>query len=47
MALKEYEYRGSTYKFEESKAPKGAKLINRKARTPQNKQATPENKSEK
>lgn len=42
MALKEYEFQGSTWQFEESQAPKGAvevksKPINNKARTPRDK----------
>jgi hypothetical protein len=43
VALKEYEYLGSTFQFEESEAPKGAKLI-KKAGSPANKQAAPANK---
>lgn len=48
MALKEYELNGSTYKFEDGRAPKGAKLIDRKAAKPAaNKARTPRNKAAK
>ena len=47
MALKQYEYRGYTYQFEEGKAPAGAILIEPavKAVTPANKSMTPRNKT--
>lgn len=45
MALREYEYNGGTYQFDEKLAPKGAKLIDSKQREPQNKQKAPANKS--
>lgn len=42
MALKEYDYAGGTYQFEEGKAPKGATPTKRKSRpAPANKQAPP------
>ena len=38
MALKEYEWNGRTYRFEESEAPAGAKPVQAKqAKTPANK----------
>ena len=46
--LKIYEYNGGTWQFEESEAPKGAKLVEkaeRKAATPQNKKRSPKNKA--
>ena len=47
MALKQYEYRGYTYQFEEGRAPKEAVLIEPvvKAATPANKSVTPRNKT--
>jgi hypothetical protein len=45
MALREYEYNGGTYQFDEKLAPKGAKLIDSKQRAPQNKQKAPANKA--
>lgn len=51
MGLKEYEYRGATYQFDEDNAPDGAvevkqaeKRENKQAPKPQNKQRTPKNK---
>lgn len=48
MALKEYDYAGSTYQFEEDDAPEGAVLTKRKSRpAPRNKQApNPANKDD-
>lgn len=47
MALKEYEYNGGTYQFDEDSVPKGAKPVEVKAVKPRNKQApAPVNKSE-
>lgn len=43
MALKEYEYLGSTYQFDESDVPGGATLV--KQVEPKNKQAKPANKT--
>lgn len=43
MALKNYEYNGGTYQFDDSDVPEGAVEV--KAYTPQNKSATPENKA--
>lgn len=43
MVLKEYEWRGSTYQFEEGKQPKDAVEV--KAKAPQNKQVKPKNKA--
>lgn len=38
MALKEYEWNGRTYRFEESEAPEGAKPVQAKqAKAPANK----------
>lgn len=45
MALKEYEYQGATYQFDDENAPEGAVLVEKKSRTPKNKQAKPANKS--
>lgn len=42
MALKNYEYRGSTYQFDDSDVPEGAVEV--KAATPANKSVKPENK---
>lgn len=44
MALKEYEYNGSTYQFDESNVPAGAVLV--KQVEPKNKQVTPANKAQ-
>lgn len=43
MALKEYEYNGSTYQFEEGQEPAGAVEV-KQAPQPKNKQRTPKNK---
>ena len=42
MALKEYEYRGSTYQFDDADVPDGAVLV--KQVEPKNKQGKPANK---
>ena len=42
MALKEYEYNGSTYQFDESNVPVGAVLVKQVER--KNKQGKPANK---
>lgn len=43
MALKNYEYNGGTYQFDDSNVPVGAVEV--KASKPENKSATPENKA--
>lgn len=43
MALKNYEYNGGTWQFEDDEAPEGAVEV--KAAKPANKSATPENKA--
>jgi hypothetical protein len=43
MALKNYEYNGATYQFDDSDAPDGAVEV--KAATPKNKSVTPEDKA--
>lgn len=43
MALKNYEYNGGTYQFDDSDAPDGAVEV--KASTTANKSATPSNKA--
>lgn len=43
MALKNYEYNGGTYQFDDSDVPDGAVEV--KASMPQNKAVTPENKA--
>lgn len=43
MALKNYEYNGATWQFEDSEAPDGAVEV--KAEKTANKSATPENKA--
>lgn len=46
MALKEYEYKGSTYQFDDGDVPKGAVLVATKAREPQNKSRQPKSKAQ-
>lgn len=43
MALKNYEYNGGTYQFDDSDVPDGAVEV--KAERPSNKSATPTNKA--
>jgi hypothetical protein len=43
MALKNYEYNGGTYQFDDSDVPHGAVEV--KAAAPANKSVTPENKA--
>lgn len=43
MALKNYEYNGATFQFDDSDVPDGAVEV--KASKPENKSATPENKA--
>ena len=43
MALKNYEYNGATYQFDDSDVPDGAVEV--KAATPKNKSVTPEDKA--
>lgn len=43
MALKNYEYNGATYQFDDSDVPDGAVEV--KASKPENKSVTPENKA--
>ena len=45
MALKEYVWNGHTWQFEETEAPEGAVLVERKAATAQNKARKPANKA--
>jgi hypothetical protein len=43
MALKNYEYKGATYQFDDSDVPSGAVEV--KAASPANKSVKPENKA--
>lgn len=47
MALKEYEWNGSTWQFEDGAAPKGAVLVSAEKPSTQAKKRTAPNKSRK